>query len=188
MLTKDDFSIISDQDFLIHKRAVLGKITTLLSEVEVGLKNSKSMDSTLLPIGTLTKSGKISRGDNYKGLPYLVLDYPRYSHGNEIFLFRTMFWWGNYFLCMLISQNCSHRLKDNLPTEKVGFFLNHGKSPWNYDLADVSWKPMNKAQTLSGPLPFISIGKRVNFNEIDQLADISRATFDTVLSFLTKKN
>lgn len=40
---------------------------------------------------------KISRGENYEGLPYIILDYPRMTMNNDFFLTRTMFWWGNYF-------------------------------------------------------------------------------------------
>jgi hypothetical protein len=40
---------------------------------------------------------KISRGENYMGLPYLVLDYPRIFEKDHTSAIRTMFWWGNFF-------------------------------------------------------------------------------------------
>jgi hypothetical protein len=42
-------------------------------------------------------NGKISRGENYQLLPYIILDYPSYFSRNNIFAVRTMFWWGNFF-------------------------------------------------------------------------------------------
>ena len=46
---------------------------------------------------SLNSSPKISKGENYKGLPWLVLDYPRYFNKEDIFAIRTLFWWGNFF-------------------------------------------------------------------------------------------
>jgi len=40
---------------------------------------------------------KISRGENYKGLPYVILDYPRIFGREDVFAVRTMFWWGHPF-------------------------------------------------------------------------------------------
>jgi hypothetical protein len=45
----------------------------------------------------LQTPAKISRGENYLGLPYLVLDYPRNFAPNNIFAIRTFFWWGKLF-------------------------------------------------------------------------------------------
>ncbi|MGZ8560450.1 MAG: hypothetical protein ACXWV3_02585 [Flavisolibacter sp.] len=44
-----------------------------------------------------TTPPKISRGENYLGLPWLILDYPRISGVPGIFFIRTMFWWGRFF-------------------------------------------------------------------------------------------
>ncbi len=186
MLTPEDFLIINDQDYLIHKRAVLSKISQILSEVEVTIKNSPVIRSPLLPQDALTMSGKISRGENYKGLPYVVLDFPRYSNGEKVFLYRTMFWWGHYFICLLISQNCGHQIKKSRRVNDL--LLNTGSTPWNYDLSDSCWKELEDSQTTNSKLPFICIGKRIDFNDFNLLSDISLTTFDTALSFLMKKN
>jgi len=42
-------------------------------------------------------SPKISRGENYLGLPYLVLDYPRLFRPDAVLAIRTFFWWGHFF-------------------------------------------------------------------------------------------
>lgn len=44
----------------------------------------------------LQLSPKIAKGENYNGLPYMMLDYPRYFAKDEIYAWRTMFWWGNF--------------------------------------------------------------------------------------------
>lgn len=184
MLTLEEFSLISDQSFLKQKRLISDKISKTFGEVEVTLKGSGLCQSPLLPDGSLIKSGKISKGENYKGLPYIVLDFPRFSDGKKLLIYRTMFWWGNYCLCMLISQNCGHRL--SVPPS-TPYLLNIGDTPWNYDLSDPNWIQLNQT-SIPSTLPFLSIARKVDFSDFDQLSDISRTTFETVLSFLNKKN
>jgi len=49
-----------------------------------------------LPEEVLIQSPKIARGENYNGLPYVMLDYPRFFGKEDVFALRTMFWWGNF--------------------------------------------------------------------------------------------
>ena len=44
-----------------------------------------------------TGSPKISRGENYRGLPWVMLDYPRAFGREDVLAIRTMFWWGHGF-------------------------------------------------------------------------------------------
>ena len=50
-----------------------------------------------LPAETLLASPKIARGENYEGLPYVMLDYPRCFGKEDTLAIRTFFWWGNFF-------------------------------------------------------------------------------------------
>ncbi|HUC82543.1 MAG TPA: hypothetical protein VMR70_16670 [Flavisolibacter sp.] len=63
-----------------------------MAEVQEGLL-------TIAPasIRELSPSPKISKGENYLGLPYVILDYPRISKAEDLFFIRSMFWWGNFF-------------------------------------------------------------------------------------------
>ncbi len=60
--------------------------------------------------------GKISKGDNYQQLPYLVLDYPAIFNQKEgVLAIRTMFWWGNGFSMTLhVNGELLQRYRDAL--------------------------------------------------------------------------
>ncbi|HEY6901247.1 MAG TPA: hypothetical protein VI233_11410, partial [Puia sp.] len=47
--------------------------------------------------GAQGASPKISKGENYKGLPYVMLDYPRLFGREDVLAIRTFFWWGHGF-------------------------------------------------------------------------------------------
>ena len=125
-----------------------------MSEVETDLSEKLDNYRYELPPDTLTRTGKINRGENYRNLPYVVLDYPRNFENNQVFLFRTLFWWGNYFVCSLVLQgkwlnkyrprilmNLSRNFKDD-------WYISSGDSPWeNYLEQDhISLKNMERFQ------------------------------------------
>src|SRR5829696_5338071 len=89
--------LISSPEIILTKNAILQKLKSFLAEVQIKQLNILKDYSSHLPQKVLTTSPKISRGENYKGLPWLVLDNPRHFQHNNIFAIRTMFWWGNFF-------------------------------------------------------------------------------------------
>lgn len=51
------------------------------------------------PTGTDVAVGKITKGENYRGLPYVIADYPRLFTPESVMAYRILFWWGHYFSC-----------------------------------------------------------------------------------------
>ena len=95
-LSSEEEALVATADWILTKNRVIQKINLLLSTVQT------SQQQLLQPIAIfgdeiLKSSLKISKGENYKGLPWLVLDYPRYFNKEDVFAIRTLFWWGNFF-------------------------------------------------------------------------------------------
>ena len=86
-----------DTDFLLTKAIVSKKVNALLNQTHDQLKQFVEAQHLAFPEGVLLKAGKISRGENYQHLPYLLLDYPRKFAQDDVFALRTMFWWGNFY-------------------------------------------------------------------------------------------
>ena len=136
--TDREFQIIQDQEFLLTKSKALSKIDDLLSKVRSELKLAIKDYSIMHPAFSKFKTSKISRGENYRGLPYLVLDYPAVFSAEDSFAFRTMFWWGNFFSCTLHLQGKPLDLYRDLVIDNIGHLVNHdiflciNQSPWEY--------------------------------------------------------
>lgn len=110
-----ELSFLSDIEILKYRETAYEKVKHLLREVKSQLEPTVISLNNLLPTGSLTQGGKISKGENLLGLPYLILDYPRFKQGEELLLFRTMFWWGKYFSVTLHLQgNLASRAFANL--------------------------------------------------------------------------
>lgn len=95
-LSPEEEELVATVDWILTKNRVIQKINQLLSDVQTSqqqwLQTCRTLEKELL-----TSSPKISKGENYKGLPWLVLDYPRYFNKDDVFAIRTLFWWGNFF-------------------------------------------------------------------------------------------
>jgi hypothetical protein len=92
-----EIELVSSPDIILTKNAILQKIKSFLEGFQLKQQDIIQRYLSHLPEEVLKISPKISRGENYKGLPWLVLDNPRYFQHNNIFAIRTMFWWGKFF-------------------------------------------------------------------------------------------
>ncbi len=95
-LSQEEEELVATADWILTKNRVIQKINQLLSRVQTS-QQQLLQTCTMLEHEVLTSSPKISKGENYKGLPWLVLDYPRSFNKEEVFAIRTLFWWGNFF-------------------------------------------------------------------------------------------
>ncbi len=96
-LSQKEMDLITDTDLILTKNSVLQKVLELLGNVSIRQRNYLQHHPQQLPAEVAGTSPKISKGENYKGLPYYVLDFPRCFEKDDIFAIRTMFWWGHFF-------------------------------------------------------------------------------------------
>ncbi len=94
--SESERELMQNATIILTKNSVLEKIKNLLEllqedQVEWIRKEGHQMEEAFIT------SPKISRGEYYEGLPYLILDYPRRSGSQELFFIRNLFWWGNFF-------------------------------------------------------------------------------------------
>jgi hypothetical protein len=89
--SKHELVCLQDTDFLLIKRAIDKKVQTLLLKLASELANELSA-LHFAPVRT-----KISKGENYRGLPYWVLDYPASFAKDDVFAYRTICRWGHEF-------------------------------------------------------------------------------------------
>ena len=131
-----EISLLQNVELLKYRETAYRKVHKLLREVKDRLAPKVNSLQHILPEGSLTKGGKISKGENLQGLPYMVLDYPRFKEGDNLLLFRSMFWWGNYFSVTLHLQGeLASRAFDSL--DKVNFDTSSRFSidkDWNHDV------------------------------------------------------
>jgi hypothetical protein len=96
-LSTFEMSLLISSEWILTKNLIVRKAQRLLEEVQENSWRHVKNNSVGLPHEVISISPKISKGENYHGLPWLMLDYPRYFEKEKVFAIRTMFWWGHFF-------------------------------------------------------------------------------------------
>lgn len=175
-----ELELMNDSSFLKAKQAITQKVEGLLRQTEGSIKTAIYSKNLLLPDYLRKRTGKISKGEKYQDLPYQVLDYPRYFSRDNIFTFRTMFWWGNFLTCTLhlqgeILDRFRTKLRKNLSeTSHPDLYFCINDNPWEYHYEADNYLPINKipGETFEHQINsrhFVKLSQKLALNEIDQL-------------------
>lgn len=90
-LSAEELRLVSDPSVIFMKNSIISKVYALFGEL-----STAAVARFQLPAEVSGIPPKIARGEAYKGLPYVMLDYPRCFTARDIFALRTFFWWGRY--------------------------------------------------------------------------------------------
>ncbi len=95
-LSEEELRVVKDRSWILTKQAVTAKTYDLFNEQVPVIRKQLDLLPVSFPAELAFSLPKISRGENYKGFPYVMLDYPAVFKKDEIFALRTMLWWGNF--------------------------------------------------------------------------------------------
>lgn len=133
-LSDSEMALFGDAAFILTKNHILGQTKALLEEVQERMQQTASAQWP--GSGLFTISPKISRGENYRQMPYLVLDYPRLFGQTDIFAIRSFFWWGHFFsstlhLCGSYAERYGPKILAAMPQLAAqDYFIQTGPDPW----------------------------------------------------------
>jgi hypothetical protein len=100
--TPEELALICDPTPFELKHAATEKLKALMERIRETYLQCVQPQHTLCPEQTDFLRGQIAKGENYEGYPYVMLDFPKFYGQGEIFTYRTMFWYGHYFIFSLI--------------------------------------------------------------------------------------
>ena len=138
-----EMKMMEDAELILTKNKVLMKIKELFGQLQeemIALRTGENI---------FDYPPKISRGENYEGLPWLVLDFPRVFKAQNIYAIRTMFWWGNFFSSTLhVSGERKLLLSGRLAEayERLsaeGYHININKDQWLHHFNEDNYIPVS---------------------------------------------
>jgi len=116
------------------------KVKTLLQQIHLELKKEIPTRGLLVPQGFDSENFQFVKGEHLLNFPYRYLDFPKYFKNKEMLTFRTLFWWGHFFVFALMLEGTSlEQYKRNLLTHydsfsDHGFFILMTETPWEWRL------------------------------------------------------
>jgi hypothetical protein len=196
-LNEKELAYLHNTDFLLTKRKLIEQLQRVLSLSQQQIKQAIEDSKASLPANCLQRAGKISRGENYRGLPYLILDYPRLLAKNDVFSFRSMFWWGHFFSCTLHLQGQSlqlyrSQLQENMLGKTTALpadtWICVNSTPWEYHYEPSNYKLLK--EVLPGELrllldrEFVKLSRKMPLQQYEQLSAFSSECLHLFLSCL----
>jgi hypothetical protein len=148
-LSAEELQLVTDTSWILTKHKIMDKANRLLGNLAMVMKEKILEDKNYLPAAVIASTPKIAKGENYRQLPYLMLDYPRCFDKQNVFALRTMFWWGNFFSCTLhLSGNYKtlflQALQNNTGAlQKNNLCICHNKDEWQHHFENDNYMPAN---------------------------------------------
>lgn len=193
IISPEEMEVIKNYDFFYTKHRVSTKIKDLLAVLRDEYKTVIKESQVVIPSDVDIQVGKIFQGENYKLLPYILLDYPKLFNKKSVFSFRTMFWWGNFFSCTLHLGGEAYVEKANKIEANYNILLSKdvyvsvGATPWEYDYVAENYKPaeqININELINSHRNFIKISRKISLNDYGKLSSFGTDTLRLFLKLL----
>lgn len=197
VFSNDELNFITDKTFFKKKDDVNSKVINQLNELHQKLIILLKDNNESVPESVLKSSPKISRGENYQGFPWLVLDYPRIFNTAGVFAFRTLFWWGHSWVLTFqlsgnLFQNFRSTILSNLNSiNVVSCKIGIGNDPWIHNPHDSMYIQLkkfiaskNNSEEKIKSQPFFKLIREVEFSQSENLTEEAIAFYSSCLRLL----
>jgi len=140
-LSEEELRLVADPDFILTKNAIIQKVYALFGELADDFRQVTGLPEEVAGI-----SPKISKGENYRGLPYVMLDYPRSFSAGDVLAVRCFFWWGNFFSITLQLKGIYREMSSSLILRHYSFLsgldysLAISPDEWRHDFGEDNYR------------------------------------------------
>lgn len=197
--SEEELEAMMNSRFFFVKNDATQKIIQLLGDLEKEIMKIISVFPFLMNEELNVKEkGKIFRGENYRLMPYLILDCPRVFNSNTVFAFRSMFRWGNEFSFTLHLQGQSleifrEKIKKNISLlggKNIYFCVND--TPWEYTFDESNYRYLDEMLKQSpGEIEktiesgnFIKLSRKLDLKDFDKVVSFGVETFEKLMGIL----
>ena len=194
-LSVKEQELVCNTDWILTKHAIIQKVFLLFGELSAFMQAAIIKEKEQLPVEVTSSQPKISKGENYGSLPYVMLDYPRCFQKDKTIAIRTFFWWGNFFS---INLQLSGAYKEHLlpalqssfsKLQQNDYWICVSDNPWEHHFEADNYHPLTKIteEMFSSILhrePFVKIAKKIPLTQWEQAPALMEQSFTELLLLL----
>jgi hypothetical protein len=194
LLSAEELKLATDPGVILTKNAVIDAVYQLFGMLSVQMQQQiRPLQKDLEEV--LEVPAKISRGENYLELPYVILDYPRYFRPHDIFAVRTMFWWGNFVSVTLhlkgnFREHFHQRIIERFPRiAAAGFYAAIGPDEWEHHFGEDNYLPVSMIEddewlTLYEARNFTKLALKFPVSEFNRMEELLPRAFGQIVDIL----
>lgn len=149
-LSEEESTLVRNAHWLLTKNNIMEKVVQLFGQLVPAYQAAAPSSQQPLPQAVAAASPKISKGEKYEGLPWVMLDFPRAFGKEDTFAIRTFFWWGHFFSLTLhlkgaYKQQYLAMLMENKPLlEQYGFYICVADDEWLHHFEEDNYIPLHQ--------------------------------------------
>lgn len=197
-LSAEEMRLVTDPAWILTKNSVVRKAVEMFSELSGEWRDVFRLETEQLrpgparsETGPAQSEPKISKGEQYKGLPWVMLDYPRVFGKEDVMAIRTMFWWGHDFSVTLHLKG--NYLRMYMPVirarlaelEAAGFRPGMAEDEWEHEHNPGTWEAIGDSTWEAiGDRPFLKLSVNVGFDKWNEAPEILTEKFAVLVRIL----
>lgn len=194
---ESELYLLTNEDIYRKIESLEAKVTELFGEIAHNLELIIQNYNSDVPEELRSKNPKISRGNNYNGLPWTILDYPRNFDKAGVFAFRLLCLRGNSFILTFHLSGSFYKHYKSKIFEKLDLFrqneylITQGNSEWDHVIKTDNYSEIpsitNKVDEIKNKIEliqYIKFAKAIPFNQWENLNSIIMAEYNFLLSTL----
>ena len=192
-LSKYEMEVVTDTDWILTKLAITEKIFLFFGQMHEVYKTISINKKEFAERFNLTKNGKISKGENYLGLPYVMLDFPSFFKRDKIFAIRTMFWWGNFFSITLHISDQAMMQNKNLSDlflflKEKDFFVCVNEDEWQHTFESTNYINANELEQKQFyeicAKSFFKISKKIDLKRLHEVPLFLEKSYQQIIEVI----
>jgi hypothetical protein len=192
-LSPEEIRLVEDASWILTKNSIMAKTTEMFGQLASEMK--QHISATAIPLDARATNPKISKGENYLGLPYVMLDYPRLFGRDAVFAIRIFFWWANYFSITLHLKGAHKTLwtdrirKNRVLLGRSDFYLSISLDEWRHQLSPDNYLPIAQLSETSlteafEATDFLKISAKIDLHEWNQAKSLLWEKLELILQVL----
>ncbi len=194
-LSAEELHFVSTTEWILTKQQIIAGVVQLMSELAETVKPYVYSHERELPAEVVSSSPKIAKGENYKLLPWVMLDYPRFFNKENVFAIRTMFWWGNAFSITLhvsgaYKKQFENHILNNINLLQKNFFIGVNEDEWQHDFTTQNYTSVSNLSdaeiaTIIGAKPFIKLALKHPLQDWNRIPQLLEQSFLELIKIIT---
>ncbi len=194
MLSDVELQIVKDTKWVLTKQRIIGTVYHLFNE-QVGEITHQFKNTGLARFSRIAAAvPKITRGENYRSMPYVILDYPAVFDKENIFAIRTMFLWGNFVsvtlqLSGIYKNNLQQIVLENLQKDTSEFFVCINEDQWQHHFEADNYINANELNVKDNCIiwpqsPFIKMALKIDLKDWNNMTAMLNLAYNKMASLL----
>ena len=198
-LSAEEYSLVINEEFILTKQRIIDKVYALFGELHILYKEIVTENVFFESSKILNNSARISKGEKYKYLPWVMLDYPNHFSGNDVFAVRSFFWWGNFFSITIHLSGRYKTLFEDTIVLHAENTLNHewficiNEDEWQHDFSKNNYQPFlqiagkHNFESELKEKKFIKMAKKMPFSNWNNANDFFTDGLKEIFRLLTSQ-